>query len=134
MLFQSAKLHSNTDTFRKLKRITLTAAASLSVFLFAACDNTPEESFEARDIANLRSAYAEAMENYAAGKQNTASREVEVNQKKAGWNEVLVTLQPELKDAAEKLSQLTGGKYTVEITVNEDNAKQAVLKQVTIEN
>ena len=122
-----SKLYSTPKTFRKLKLIALTATASLSVFLFAACDQTHEESLEAQDFANLRSAYAEAKINYEAGKQNTASSEVEVYQKKAGWNKYLNAIPPELQDAAEELSQLTDCKYTIEIIVNEDNTQQAVL-------
>ncbi|MBO4419042.1 MAG: hypothetical protein J5789_04375 [Oscillospiraceae bacterium] len=122
------KLHSTPKSFRKFKLIALAAIASLLVFLLAACDQTDEESLEAQDFANLRSAYAEAKMNYEAGKQDTTSREVEVYQKKAGWNKYLNAIPPELQDAAKKLSQLTSDcKYTIEVIVNEDNTLQAVL-------
>lgn len=95
--------------------------------------NTNEKRFENQDYANLRSAYAEALTNSSSGKEAVSSK-VEVQQKEPGWQYVnvdyVVYYQNNLEDAAEKLSHLIGGKYTIEIVVDEDHTQRVVLNVI----
>ena len=93
-----------------------------------------EENSEAQDYANLRSAYAEALANASSGTQKAVSGEVAVQQKEPGWQYVDGKLAayyfPNIANAAEELSQLTGGRYTIEIVVDEDNTQRVILNVV----
>ena len=93
-----------------------------------------EKRAETQDYVNLRSAYAEALAKASEGTQRAVSSELAVHQKEPGWQYVDVGAaayyQPIIVDAAEELSHLIGGKYTIEIVVDEDNTQRVVLNAV----
>lgn len=92
-----------------------------------------EKRAETQDYVNLRSAYAEALTKASEGTQRAVSSEVAVQQKEPGWQYVVPIAgyyHPDLEDAAEELSHLIGGKYTIEIVVDEDNTQRVVLNVV----
>lgn len=82
-----------------------------------------EKRAETEDYVNLRSAYTEAMTKASEGTQRAVSSELAVHQKEPGWQYVDVGAvsyyQPIVVDAAEELSHLIGGKYTIEVVVDE---------------
>lgn len=86
----------------------------------------PEEALERVDIANLRSAYAEAMSNWLAGNGDT-SQEYKVLQKEAGWSLDDWSLSDVLADAAAELSQYNGGSFSITVTANENGDPTATL-------
>lgn len=92
-----------------------------------------EKRAETQDYVNLRSAYAEALTKASEGTQRAVSSEVAVHQKEPGWQYVVPIAgyyHPDLEDAVEELSHLIGGKYTIEIVVDEDNTQRVVLNAV----
>ena len=93
-----------------------------------------EKRAETLDYVNLRSAYTEALTKASEGTQRAVSSELAVHQKEPGWQYVDVGAvsyyQPIIVDAAEELSHLIGGKYTIEIVVDEDNTQRVVLNAV----
>ena len=86
----------------------------------------PEEALERVDIANLRSAYGEAMSNLLTGEGDT-SQEYKVLQKEAGWRLDDWSLSDILADAAAELSQYTGGSFSITVTANENGDPTATL-------
>lgn len=92
-----------------------------------------EKRAETQDYVNLRSAYAEALAKASEGTQRAVSSEVAVHQKEPGWQYVVPIAgyyHPDLEDAVEELSHLIGGKYTIEIMIDEDNTQRVVLNAV----
>ncbi len=79
-----------------------------------------EKSREATDVANLRSAYAEAVADLMTNgtSSGAASDSYNVQQKTASWQNSAVTsgLPTELSSAASTLGGLTSGKFSVTVT------------------
>jgi len=79
-----------------------------------------EKSREATDVANLRSAYAEAMASFLEDGSEATSRNYKVQQKDSGWTkeDIADALPDELTAAANSLKGLTGGSFNVKVTSN----------------
>ena len=77
-----------------------------------------EKSREATDVANLRSAYGEAIAKYMDDPENATSAMYKVQQKDTGWAkaDIADALPSELKDAANALKELTSGTFGVKVT------------------
>ena len=89
-----------------------------------------EKSREATDVANLRSAYAEAVSTYLADGTTTAtSATYKVQQKTSGWQNTNVAsgLPAELSTAATSLSTTTSGNFAVTVTVDDTGKITATL-------
>ena len=79
-----------------------------------------EKSREATDVANLRSAYAEAMAEFLETGEEAKSRNYKVQQKDTEWTkeDIADALPEELKDAAEALSGKNSGSFHVVVKSN----------------
>lgn len=77
-----------------------------------------EKSREATDVANLRSAYGEAIAKYMDDPTNAVSSTYKVQQKDTGWAkaDIADSLPSELSTAANTLKGLTSGTFSVKVT------------------
>ena len=77
-----------------------------------------EKSREATDVANLRSAYGEAIAKYMDNPENATSATYKVQQRDKGWQkeDIASSLPGELSSAANSLKELTSGTFSVKVT------------------
>ncbi len=91
-----------------------------------------EKSREATDLANLRSAYAEAVATYlTTGTAATSSTPYKVQQKTAGWSVDATALESALQTASSALANATSGTFTVTYDVDTDGTTPKVTVNVT---
>ena len=91
-----------------------------------------EKSREATDLANLRSAYAEAVATYlTTNEESTSTTPYKIQQKTAGWSVDNDGLESALKTASATLASATSGTFTVTYGVDPDGETPKVTVNVT---
>lgn len=87
-----------------------------------------ENSYESTDAANLRSAYAEAVTDFLTTGSAASSRLYTVRQRKSGWQYGYTQDFPtELLAAADSLSNVTSGQFSVTVTADETGSVSVTL-------